>query len=204
MSVFINGVDKQSVDVNAVQVKQSLSGANSNVNKGVYDATLLETVDGDLAVGNIKAGITIFGKDGTLAMTMTHDVQGSDVDGQGSIGSVDWYLETTGDIAAGANVTLLTTTIDCAQATVIEAAYFIESFVNNANTVKLQLYIDGVAQGETGFIVALLGYLYYDIGYGSVASGARIVYLNAHNYDVVFADKVKFAGGLFAGACKNV
>lgn len=64
--VAINGVDKQGVDVNGVQVKQSLSDANSTVNKGVYEATLLETVDVDLAVGNIKTGITIFGKVGTL------------------------------------------------------------------------------------------------------------------------------------------
>ena len=65
--VAINGIDKQGVYVNGVQVKQALSDANSTVNKGVYDATLLETVDADLAAVNIKSGITIFGKLGTLA-----------------------------------------------------------------------------------------------------------------------------------------
>ena len=64
--VAINGVDKQGVAVNGVQVKQALSAANSTVNKGVYNATLLETVDADLAVANIKSGVTIFGKVGTV------------------------------------------------------------------------------------------------------------------------------------------
>lgn len=64
--VAINGVDKQGVDINGVQVKQNLNAANSTVNKGVYDATLLETVDPDLANGNIKNAINIFGKVGTV------------------------------------------------------------------------------------------------------------------------------------------
>lgn len=64
--VAISGVDKQGVAVNGVQVKQALSDANSTVNKGVYEATLLETVDVDLAVGNILIGVNIFGKDGTV------------------------------------------------------------------------------------------------------------------------------------------
>lgn len=59
--VATNGVDKQGIDLNGVQVKQSLSDANETVNKGVYDPTTLSTVDADLAIGNIKSGITIFG-----------------------------------------------------------------------------------------------------------------------------------------------
>lgn len=65
--VAINGVDKQGVSVNAVQVKQALDAANETVDKGVYDPTTLSTVDGDLAVGNIKLGVTIFGFDGAVA-----------------------------------------------------------------------------------------------------------------------------------------
>jgi len=64
--VAINGVDKQGVDVNGVQIKQTLNAANSTVNKGVYNATLLETVDPDLAVANIKNAVNIFGKVGTV------------------------------------------------------------------------------------------------------------------------------------------
>jgi hypothetical protein len=45
---------------------QTLSDANSTVNAGYYEATTLEAVDTDLVVGNIKTGVTIFGKAGTF------------------------------------------------------------------------------------------------------------------------------------------
>lgn len=71
--VSISGVDKQGVAVNGVQVKQALNAANSTVNKGVYNATLLETVDADLAIGNIKSGITIFGVAGSASVLDVSD-----------------------------------------------------------------------------------------------------------------------------------
>ena len=61
----INGVDKQGVGINGVQVKQTLDPANDTVNEGVYEATTLSAIDADLATGNIKNGITIFGKAGS-------------------------------------------------------------------------------------------------------------------------------------------
>ena len=64
--VAINGVDKQGVYVNGVQVKQALSADSETVNKGIYLPTTLSAVDADLAVGNIKLGVTIFGFVGTL------------------------------------------------------------------------------------------------------------------------------------------
>lgn len=63
--VSINGVDKQGVWINGVQVKQALNAANDTVDKGVYDPTTLSTVDADLAPANIKSGVTIFGKAGS-------------------------------------------------------------------------------------------------------------------------------------------
>lgn len=65
--VAINGVDKQGVAVNGVQVKQALAAASEVVAKGVYDPTTLSAVDADLAVANIKDAVTIFGKLGTFA-----------------------------------------------------------------------------------------------------------------------------------------
>lgn len=61
---LLNGVGITTL-LNGQTVKQALSAANSTVSKGVYDATLLETVDADLVVGNIKLGVNIFGKVGT-------------------------------------------------------------------------------------------------------------------------------------------
>ncbi|MFA5779928.1 MAG: DUF1566 domain-containing protein [Elusimicrobiota bacterium] len=45
---------------------QTLSAANETVSAGYYAATTLSAVDADLAVGNIKTGVNIFGKAGTL------------------------------------------------------------------------------------------------------------------------------------------
>jgi len=65
--VAINGVDKQGVYIDGVQVKQALDAANETVDKGVYDPTTLSAVDADLDEGNIKLGVDIFGKVGTVA-----------------------------------------------------------------------------------------------------------------------------------------
>ena len=46
---------------------QTLSTAGTMVNAGYYAATTLDTVDTDLAAGNIKSGTTIFGVAGTYA-----------------------------------------------------------------------------------------------------------------------------------------
>jgi len=69
--VAINGVDKQGVYINGVQVKQTLNAANETVSKGVYNATTLSTVDAELATANIKNGITIFGFAGSADV---HDI----------------------------------------------------------------------------------------------------------------------------------
>ncbi len=66
MTTLINGDAKVNTLINGATKKGALDPANSTVNKGLYDATLLETVDPDLAVGNIKSAINIFGKVGTL------------------------------------------------------------------------------------------------------------------------------------------
>jgi len=54
-------------------LKQSLSAASETVSAGIYDATTLSTVDADLAVGNIKSGITIFSKEGSSTVKDVSD-----------------------------------------------------------------------------------------------------------------------------------
>lgn len=199
MPVAINGVDKQGVAINGVQVKQALDATNETVNKGVYDPTTLSAVDADLAAANIKEATTIFGFLGTLAAgAIVHDTLGSDVDDQSSRLSFYMYVEGE-EVSNGGDSILLTTTLACAQATVIEAAYFVSAIVTGG-TFKLQMYIDGVAQGETAAIDAADMYLYKDTGHEAVASGNRTVYLNAHNYGATAF--IRFAGGIFAGCTK--
>ncbi len=54
---------------------KTLNPANETVNAGYYAATTLSAVDGDLAVGNIKSGVTIFGFLGTFVNTIASDVE---------------------------------------------------------------------------------------------------------------------------------
>ncbi|MEZ5480586.1 MAG: DUF1566 domain-containing protein, partial [Thiolinea sp.] len=51
-------------EVTGTLATQSLSDTNDTVAAGVYSATTLSAVDADLASGNIKSGVTIFGKAG--------------------------------------------------------------------------------------------------------------------------------------------
>jgi len=54
---------------------KTLNPANENVPAGYYAATTLSAVDADLAAGNIKSGVTIFGKVGS---TDVRDVSDAD------------------------------------------------------------------------------------------------------------------------------
>lgn len=47
--------------------KQTLTPASDTVNAGYYSSTTLSAVDTNLSTGNIKSGVTIFGKLGTYA-----------------------------------------------------------------------------------------------------------------------------------------
>jgi hypothetical protein len=53
--------------------KQTLSAANDTVTAGLYDATTLSAVDTDLATGNIKSGVTIFGFAGSTNVRDSSD-----------------------------------------------------------------------------------------------------------------------------------
>ena len=55
---------------------KTLSAANDTVAAGYYAATTLDAVDGDLATGNIKSGVTIFGKAGS---TNVRDISDADL-----------------------------------------------------------------------------------------------------------------------------
>ena len=52
---------------------QTLNPANENVPEGFYEVTTLSVVDPDLAPGNIKDGVTIFGKTGTVVPLVISD-----------------------------------------------------------------------------------------------------------------------------------
>jgi len=57
------------IEVTGTMPVQTLSASNETVSAGYYATTTLSAVDADLAVGNIKSGVTIFGKEGTYTGT---------------------------------------------------------------------------------------------------------------------------------------
>lgn len=165
----------------------------------------LPAVDADLVVTNIKSGITIFGKLGTFTGTITHDTQGTEADNQDyeSI-SKDVQCQQSGGIGIGGDLVVLTKTLTCLQATVIHAHCAVIAFADGTNATKAQLYVDGVAQGESGFLPLndfTTGALYNKQANKAVASGARTFYLNLHNYSGSDSNVV-FVGGIGGGCSK--
>ena len=80
-------------------VTQTLSPANDTVNAGYYAATTLSTADTDLAAGNIKSGVTIFGVAGTFEAAPTalpEPAVGGTwllVPGDYSLGTLDFWVQ---------------------------------------------------------------------------------------------------------------
>lgn len=210
--VAINGVDKQGVDVNGVQVKQTLDAANSTVNKGVYDATLLETVDPDLAVGNIKLATEIFGKLGTLAAgTATHDIEGNALSakaGYSDTGDLLYYLSQS--VASDADFDTASLTQTYSAGCVAEAFGYMQAGAGAANYFKVRLYMDGVQKAESGYLPASYSPQMTVVNGYSALSGEKIVKTSAHNYDAgsqnlrLLAIGAICISGVFAGSVKVV
>lgn len=183
----------------------ALDPANDTVGAGYYAATTLHAVDADLAVGNIKSGVTIFGFLGTYAGgAITHDTLSSAVCTDASSVALGIYhaVLSTG---AGADATFLTFDLTCAQATIIYAGAGGSRYIAQyANIIKLRLYIDGVQVAETDYITeANIFDSWVLVGYRSVSSGARTITVAVHNYDAS-ARNVRITGGLGAGCAKLV
>lgn len=76
----------------------TLSAASKAVAAGYYAATNLDTVDADLATGNIRAGITIFGIAGKTEVVDTTEAGVGAVDTDIALGKKAWVngVEITG------------------------------------------------------------------------------------------------------------
>lgn len=180
--VAIQGVDAQGVAVNGAQVKQALAAASEAVAKGVYDATTLSAVDADLAVGNIKNAITIFGKLGTFAGgTLVEDILGTGTPSVAVATSGTWGQRNL-SIAAGDDLDVsLTQTYAATSLAVGFAVVF--GAEETQNTLKLRLVMNGVQVAESAYLT------YTKVGW-TIASGTRALsgsiacISRIHNYDV--------------------
>lgn len=195
--------------------KQALSAANSTVKKGVYDATLLETVDADLVVGNIIVGATIFGKVGAASPgTATHDIEDNTtgVTGAGANPtSITYRME---GVAAGADYDLASMTQTYAAGSLAEAYGFALIWEGTASTWKLRLYMDGVQAAESGYLTSAGAFELMFVMGNAALSGSKIVKVSAHNYSggalnllIAGARNVnprQDVSGVFAGSVKVV
>ncbi|KKK77353.1 hypothetical protein LCGC14_2854460, partial [marine sediment metagenome] len=115
MTVSINGVYSHNY-IDGVLVKETLSAANETVARGHYAATTLSTVDGDLAVGNIKSGITMFGFAGSADVQDISDATAIEAE----VLAPETFYAVSGGIRTG---TMATRTLNPANETV-NAGYY--------------------------------------------------------------------------------
>ena len=179
--VGINGVDKQGVGINGVQVKQELDAANDTVDEGVYDATTLDAVDADLAAANIKDGITIFGFLGTLSATLAEDVihVTQSVETVTSSSFTAYELWTTLDADADLDLVDKTDTYD-ADSLAVASAVLAAVQAQVADEMKIRLYMDGVQVAESGFVTAAKAS--YTLIATRALSGEDECKIGVHNY----------------------
>jgi len=196
---------------NGVQDKTTLDPTNETVNKGVYDATLLSTVDPDLAVGNIKEAVNIFGVLGTLAAgALAQDILGSTNCPTTTPSSGVYQCSIL--VSAGGDTDLASNTQDYDATSLAVAATYYNGEASGASALKLGLYMDGVRVAESDYIP-------FNPGLGNISlmgtralSGSTICKLSAHNYSGDsedcriggFEEDTEAAAGILIGSVKLV
>ena len=115
----------------------TLSAGSDTVSAGYFATTTLSAVDADLAVGNIKSGVNIFGKVGTVIQSLGDAVAANVLSG------------TTFSNATGANLsgTMPTNTLSAANDTV-SAGYFATTTLS---AVDADLAVGNIKSGTTIF-----------------------------------------------------
>ena len=138
----------------------------------------LDAIDVDLAPGNIKSGVTIFGKVGTASII--HDDE--DVRSYSPSGSIAAEYETKA-IPQTAITVIESFVLTCVQSTVIYAITCGAFALAAGGAGRLALYIDGVeiASGPISAVIAAPLDREFEFGHRAVASGARTVEMKIDN-----------------------
>lgn len=178
-----------------VQVKTALSAASEVVAEGIYDATILSAVDADLAVGNIKVDVNIFGKVGTLEATLIDDILGEAPTAFNTTATSGGMF--TQVLGGGADLTLATKTQDYAAGSRACSVAFICGETQTANTFKLRHYMAGVMVEESAYMAEAVCVMYI-LSYIKAMEGSQTCELTVHNY--FGSDKsIKMASGFGMG-----
>ena len=156
---------------------QTLDPANENVPAGYYAATTLSAVDGDLAVGNIKDGVMIFGFTGTFESVLAEDVLGY-MGNQDIVGSSGTYYRHAENVLAGADFTLATKDLNYNDPSLTVGTAV--CFGSGSANFKLRLIMDGVQVAESGNMTGVTDWL---VVQGTRAlTGVTTCFAQLHNY----------------------
>jgi len=181
----------------------AIAAANDDYPAGYHagDVGGLDAIDADLASANIKSGVTIFGKAGTLAII--HDTMGTDISSQTTKASANIDYEISSQIAPGGDTTILSVTITLAQASVVEGCFYGDfRCVSSAdNRGKLRFFIDGVQQSESATIQLNDFGSKYSSANKACSSGDRILRVDVHSYDSA-NQYCHYSAMVFGGATK--
>ncbi len=160
---------------------KTLNPANETVAAGYYAATTLSAVDGDLAVGNIKSGITIFGFLGTYVSSLTAEDMSVTSGAGASDGNEAFNIFLIyHNIVSGGDETLTTKTATYGGGEVIAGTGDVFK-ASIASAIKLQLVMGGVMVDEDSYLDATISVR--TLVNNKVLSGSQTVLLRAHNYD---------------------
>ncbi|MFC1910458.1 hypothetical protein ACFLXC_04120 [Chloroflexota bacterium] len=175
--IALNGIDKQGIDINGVQVKQTLSAASETVNKGVYHATTLSAVDADLAVGNISDGVTIFGFLGTYTpiTTLSEDVESYSDAADVPANALDAY-DLSNAVAASDSYTIASLTQSYDVTSLTFAVGSTSARAATTGYLKGQLLMDGVVMQSSGYLTSTetVNYTLHD--FKAITGSCDVVY----------------------------
>ncbi|MFH1412773.1 MAG: DUF1566 domain-containing protein [bacterium] len=128
---------------------KTLSAANSTVNAGYYAATTLETVDADLAAGNINSGTVIFGVTGTLSGASLHSGQttsyGTAPDDADDDGTAKSYTDNANDTVTDNHTGLIWQKYDQAAKTWEDALSYCDTLTLGGSSLwRLPSVVEGI------------------------------------------------------------
>ena len=162
----------------------AITAANDDYPVGYHAGNVggLDAIDADLAPGNIKSGVTIFGKLGTfVGGPLSHDTAAGAAGFKSGTEWTDEYYEYS--VLAGDNSNMAWSSATVVDDVVIEAfASLFYAGVETSSTIKLQLLIGGVQVAESAYLSTSKSSDYITGYKEGVASGGQSLITRIHNY----------------------
>lgn len=169
-----------SLKTGAMPIKAIVAGSDL-YEEGYHagDGGGLDAIDTDLAVGNIKKDVVIFGKTGTYEATLVEDVIGTTPSGVTSDSNAG-VSHKTATIPAGTDEDMASNTQSFAALSRAVAVGWMTFLNVYTSSIKVRLYMGGVQVAESAFATNFS--MRIVIGTRAL-SGSTICKIAAHNYD---------------------